>query len=103
MGLEKAKSPNNPNGIKFIYLYKPGMIFGRQTAVGKASIRSKGSWDTFTDVFKCCCCCLKNAAGIDARRLGSVMVSVAETRGGLVGEDQGVATIDNAMLVKYCL
>merc|ERR1712146_572685 len=89
--LEKAKSASRPNGIDFVYVYKPGIIFGRKSAMGKSSIRSKGSWDTMTDIFKCCCCCLKNSAGVDARRLGLVMVSVAETRGGFLDENGGSA------------
>mmetsp|Transcript_26650 Transcript_26650/g.79584 ORF Transcript_26650/g.79584 Transcript_26650/m.79584 type:complete len:158 (+) Transcript_26650:22-495(+) len=87
--------------IKFIYIFKPGILFGRFSAASTGSVRSKGNWDSFVNCLSCCCCCLTSNMGVQCSHLGAVMVSVASTRGGLLDESGGHATLDNSMIVRY--
>lgn len=84
--------------IDRIYIYRPGILFGRFSSQATASTRSKGNWDKFVTVFGCCCCCLVKSSGTQIRHFARVMVSRAET------QEQGVKeTIDNAAINTYRL
>lgn len=89
--------------IKFLYIFQPGILFGRFSAQSTGSVRSKGNWDSFVKCFGCCCCCLVAKAGVQCDHLGAVIVSVASTGGGLVGAGGGKVTLNNAMIVQYAL
>lgn len=83
------------NGIKRIYVYKPGILFGRFSATRTSSVRSKGSWDSMVACVGCCCCCLVAKLGVRIQHLASVMVSMAES------QDAASKVLDNAAIVNF--
>lgn len=86
--------------IKSIYIFRPGVLFGRKDAKQVASVRSKGNWDTMVSVFDSCCCCFRSAVGIRCSTLGEVMVDVVTTHS-FLGESGGNVTISNADIIKH--
>jgi len=64
--------------IPRIFIYRPGVLFGRHSSQASASTRSKGSWDTMVDAFACGCRCLTKAAGVHIKDLAEVMVVQVE-------------------------
>lgn len=95
-----AEEAVKQKNIKFIYIFRPGVLFGRKEAKRVASVRSKGRWDTMVSVFDSCCCCVRSAVGIRCSTLGEVMVEVV-TKHGFLGESGGNVTISNADIIKY--
>jgi len=93
--------------IKYIYIFRPGILFGRQSSKSAASVRSKGNWDKFINCFSCCCRCLVTKAGVQCGHLGAVMVDTVKTKGRFLesslDENGGNMVIGNSEIVNYNL